>query len=104
MKYCRTKGQLISKAIYGLLTSPKKRSDEFVLFAFLLFTANKSNRFMGESMARQSVFRFYLTFSFILPIRPKYGILRIIRVPGLLPRLLPGLLPRLLLKVSLGIS
>ena len=26
------KGQLISKAIYGLLISPKKRTDEFVLF------------------------------------------------------------------------
>jgi hypothetical protein len=47
-----TRGQLISKAIYGLLTSPKKRMDEFDLFAFLLFTANKSNssvRFLGES-------------------------------------------------------
>ena len=54
------KGQLSSKAIYGLLTSPKKRMDEFVLFAFLLFTANKSNssvRFLGESTARQSAFR-----------------------------------------------
>ena len=36
------KGQLISKAIYGLLTSPKKQTDK-VSFAFLLFTANKSN-------------------------------------------------------------
>ena len=56
-----TKGQLISKAIYGLLTSPKKRTDEFVLFAFLLFTANKSNsyiQFLGESMARQSAIGF----------------------------------------------
>ena len=54
------KGQLISKAIYGLLTSPKKQTDEFNLFAFLLFTANKSNssvRFLGESTARQSAFR-----------------------------------------------
>jgi hypothetical protein len=60
------KGQSISKAIYGLLTSPKKQTDEFVLFAFLLFTANKSNssiRFLGESTARQSAFWFYLTFS-----------------------------------------
>ena len=39
-----TKGRrLISKAIYGLLTSPQKLTIEFVLFAFLLFTANKSN-------------------------------------------------------------
>ena len=54
-----TNGQLISKAIYGLLTSPKKRTDEFDLFAFLLFTANKSNSsvsFLGESTARQSAF------------------------------------------------
>ena len=61
-----TKGQLISKAIYGQLTSPNKRTDEFVLFAFLLFTADKTNSsvcFLGESTARQSAFRFYLTFS-----------------------------------------
>ena len=60
------KGHLISKAIYALLTSPKNRTDEFVLFAFLLFTANKSNSsvcFLGESTARQSAFWFYLTFS-----------------------------------------
>ena len=44
----------------------KKRTDEFVLFAFLHFTANKSNlsiHFLGESMARQSPFWFYLTFT-----------------------------------------
>ena len=61
-----TKGQLISKAIYGQLISPRKQKDEFVLFAFLLFMANKSNSsfcFLGESTARQSAFRFYLTFS-----------------------------------------
>ena len=60
------KGQLISKAIYGLLTSPKKRTDEFDLFAFLLFMANKSNLsvcFLGESTDRQSAFWFYLTFT-----------------------------------------
>ena len=56
-----SKGQLISKAIYGLLTSPKKQTDKFVLFAFLLFTANKSNSFvcfLGESTAGQSAFGF----------------------------------------------
>ena len=50
--WSRTKGQLISKAIYGLLTSSKKRTDEFDLFAFLLFTAKKSNQicpFFGRS-------------------------------------------------------
>jgi hypothetical protein len=39
--------------------------DEFVLFAFLLFTANISNSsacFLGESTARQSAFWFYPTF------------------------------------------
>ena len=48
-----------------LLTSPKKQTDGFVLFAFLLFTANKSNlsvRFLRESTVRQFSFWFYLTF------------------------------------------
>ena len=59
------KGLLISKAIYGLLTSPQKRKDKFFVFAFLLFKANKSNssiRLLGESTARQSAFWFFLTF------------------------------------------
>jgi hypothetical protein len=58
--------QLISKADWRAIDSPKKRTDKFFLFAFLLFTANKSNscvRFLGESTARQSAFWFYLTFS-----------------------------------------
>ena len=38
-----SKGQLISKADWRAIDSPKKGTDEFVLFAFLLFTANKSN-------------------------------------------------------------
>ena len=45
------KGQLISKPIYDLLTSPKKRTDEFDLFAVKSKKANKSNssiRFFGE--------------------------------------------------------
>ena len=63
--YVYSKGQLISKADWRAMDSPKKRTDEFVLFASLLFTANKSNssvRFLGESTAHQSAFRFYLTF------------------------------------------
>ena len=51
------KGQLISKADWRAIDSPKKRKNEFVLFAFLFFTANKSNSFvcfLGESTARQS--------------------------------------------------
>ena len=49
-----TKGQLISKADWRPIDSPKKRTDEFILFAFLLFTTNKSNssvHFLGESTA-----------------------------------------------------
>ena len=37
------KGQLISKAIYDVLTSPKKRTDEFYLFAVKSKKANKTN-------------------------------------------------------------
>ena len=54
------KGQLILKADWRAIDSPKKLTDEFVLFAFLLFTANKSNssvHFLGEFMARQSAFK-----------------------------------------------
>ena len=61
-----SKGQLISKADWRTIDSPKKRTDEFVLFAFLLFTANKSNfsvRFLEESTAHQSAFWCYLTFN-----------------------------------------
>ena len=57
---CVSKGQLISKADWRAIDSSKKRTDEFVLFAFLLFTAKKSNssvRFLEESTARQSAFR-----------------------------------------------
>ena len=64
-----TKGQLTSKADWRAIDSPKKGKDEFVLFAFLLFTANKSYssvRFLGESTAHQSAFRFYLTFNNVL--------------------------------------
>ena len=46
------KGKVISKADWCAIDSPKKRTDEFVLFAFLPFTANKSNssvRFLEES-------------------------------------------------------
>jgi hypothetical protein len=61
-----SKGQLILKADWRAIESPKKRTDEFILFAFLLFTASKSNSFicfLGESTACQSAFRFYLSFS-----------------------------------------
>ena len=60
------KGQIKPKADWRAIDFSKKRTGEIVLFAFLLFTANKSNssvRFLGESTARQSAFRFYLTFT-----------------------------------------
>ena len=41
LKLAGSKGQLISKAIYGLLTSSKKRTDEFDFFPFLLFIAEE---------------------------------------------------------------
>ena len=65
-----TKGQLIFKVDGRAVDSTKKGTDEFVLFAFFLFTANKSNssvRFLGESTARQSALQFHLTFNKCLP-------------------------------------
>ena len=58
-----TKGQLISKAIYGLRTSPKKWMDEFVLLAVKSKKANKTNsnlsvHFLGESTTCQSAYGF----------------------------------------------
>ena len=45
------KGQIKLKAYWRAVDSPKKQTNEFVLFAFLLFTANKTNsffRFLGR--------------------------------------------------------
>ena len=56
-----TKGQIKPKADWRAVDSPKKRTNEFVLFAFLLFTANKSIssvHFLGESTVRQAAFWF----------------------------------------------
>ena len=61
------KGQRKPKADWCAVDSPKKRTKEFVLFAFSLFLANKTNsfiRFLGESTARQNGIWFYKT---ILP-------------------------------------
>ena len=51
--YC-TKGQIKPKTDWRAVDSPKKQTNEFVLFVFLLFMANKTNsfvRFLGESTA-----------------------------------------------------
>ena len=40
-----SKGQIKPKTDWRAVDSSKKRTNEFVLFAFLLFTANKSNSF-----------------------------------------------------------
>jgi hypothetical protein len=59
-----TKGQLISKADWRIIDSPKK-NEQTNLFCLLFFMANTSNlsvRFFGESTVRQSAFWFYLTF------------------------------------------
>jgi hypothetical protein len=58
-KWPFSKGQLISKADWRAVDSPKKRTDEFDLFAVKSKKANKINlpvRFLGESLARQSAF------------------------------------------------
>ena len=64
-----TEGQVIKGQIktekqdWRAVDSPKKRTNKFVLSAFLLFTANKTNslvHFLGESTARQTCFWFYL--------------------------------------------
>ena len=59
-----TKGQIKPKGDWWAVDSPKKQTNGFVLFVFLLFTANKTNsvHFLGESTMRQSCFWFYLTF------------------------------------------
>ena len=59
IKSTSTKGQFISKADWCAIDSPKKRTDEFDLFAVKSKKAKKTNssvRFLGESMARQSAF------------------------------------------------
>ena len=56
-----TKGQIKPKADWGAVDSPKKRMNEFVLFAVKSKKANKKNsfiHFLCESMARQSAFGF----------------------------------------------
>ena len=74
------KGQLILKADWRAINSPKKQTDGFILFSFLLFAANKSNS--SASFLGESAFQFYLTFSWsgeeikctvhvALPKRPK---------------------------------
>ena len=83
--------------------------DKFDLFVFSIFTENKSNSsigFFGESRARQSAFRYYLTFS-VQPLfwfrsniktetqigrdfRPVWGIFSILKVP-FKPDLLPNI-------------
>ena len=57
--FLMAKGQLIAKADWRAIDSPKKQTDEFDLFAVKCRKTNKTNasiRFLGESMARQSAF------------------------------------------------
>ena len=56
-----TKGQIKPKADWGAVDSPKKRMNEFVLFAVKSKKANKKKsfvRFWGESTVSQSVLDF----------------------------------------------
>ena len=60
------KGQMKTKADWRAVDFSEKWRNKFVLFAFLLFTANKTNLFvnlLGESTARPKFFWFYLTFT-----------------------------------------
>ena len=59
------------KADLRVIDSPKKQTNEFVLFAFLLFMANMTKKicsflFLGESTARPNCFWSYLTFSSLI--------------------------------------
>ena len=46
----KCKGQIKPKADWRAIDSPKKRTYEFVLFAFLLPTANKTNSFVRPKL------------------------------------------------------
>ena len=53
------KGQIKPKAYWRAVDSPKKQTNEFVLFAYLLLTEIKTNsfvRFWGESTGRPNCF------------------------------------------------
>ena len=56
------KGQIKPKTDWRAVDSPKKRTNEFGCFGFLLFAAKKLNLFLwffGESTAPQSAFGFF---------------------------------------------
>jgi hypothetical protein len=53
------KGQIKPKAYWRAVDSPKKQTNEFVVFAYLLLTEIKTNsfvRFWGESTGRPNCF------------------------------------------------
>ena len=61
LDFDQIKGQIKPKADLRAVDSPKKRTNKFVSFAYLLFPANKINSFVhfsGESTARKSAFGF----------------------------------------------
>ena len=74
-----TKGQIKPKADWCAVDSPKKQTNEFVLFAVKSKKANKTNsfvHFLWESMAHQSAFGFIwpLVISKYMDIfHPKFG-------------------------------
>ena len=59
------KGQLISKATYGLLTSPKKRMNIF--FCLLFYSSRQTNQ-IRLFIFWENPWRTNLLFSFILPL------------------------------------
>ena len=67
--FCKThtfKGQIKLKADWHGLDSPKKWMNKFVLFTFLLFTANKK-KCLFDFWENLNCFQFYLTFSIPSP-------------------------------------
>ena len=63
LQFIVAKGQIKTKAVWAChaVDSPKKQTNEFVLFAVKSKKANKTNlflRFLGKSTACQSVFGF----------------------------------------------
>ena len=73
MQCVASKGQIKLKADWQALDSPKKQTDEFVLFAFLLFMATNHIRlFVFWKNLRRS----NLLFGFILLLLPQPSILQ----------------------------
>ena len=66
LKLC-SNGQSISKAIYGLLTSPKKWTDEFIFVCF--FTLHRKKKQIRLKVFWENLWLANLLFGFIWPLQ-----------------------------------